>query len=89
MRSRAIVEATANLLTPPVHHAITHRSVAEAAGVSAATVVYRFGSTEDLMAAGIYGVIDRFRRGARRPVCSLFTRPERERGGCLTGQRPG
>ena len=62
-RSRAIVEATATLLTSPVHQAITHRSVAQAAGVSAATVVYRFGSTEDLLVAGIYGVIDRFRRG--------------------------
>ncbi len=61
-RSRAIVEATATLLTSPVHQAITHRSVAQAAGVSAATVVYRFGSTEDLIVAGIYGVIDRFRR---------------------------
>ena len=89
MRSRAIVEATAKLLTAPVHHAITYRSVAEAAVVSAATVVYRFGSTEEPIVAGIYGVIDRFRRGARRPVCSRVTRPEQERGGCLTGQRPG
>lgn len=62
-RSRAIVEAAASLLTSPAHQPITHRSVAQASGVSAATVVYRFGSTEDLIAAGIYGVIDQFRRG--------------------------
>lgn len=63
-RARAIVEATADLLTSADHTSITHRSVAEATGVSAATVVYRFGSTEDLIVAGIYGVIDRFKRGA-------------------------
>lgn len=62
-RARTIVEATADLLTSAVHVGITHRSVAEAAGVSPATVVYRFGSTEDLIVAGLYGVIDRFKRG--------------------------
>jgi len=62
-RRRAIVEHAAAMLTSPHNETITHRSVAERCGVSPATIVYQFGSTEDLITAGLYALIEKFRRG--------------------------
>jgi AcrR family transcriptional regulator len=62
-RRRMIVEQAAEMLTAPRQETISHRSVAARCGISAATIVYQFGSTEDLIAAGLYALIEKFRRG--------------------------
>jgi AcrR family transcriptional regulator len=72
-RRRMIVEQTAEMLTAHHHETITHRSVAARCGVSPATIVYQFGSTEDLIAAGLYALIEKFRRGSEGLGPSLVT----------------
>lgn len=72
-RRRMIVEQAVDMLTAPRHESISHRSLAARCGVSAATIVYQFGSTEDLIAAGLYALIEKFRRGVEGLGPSLAT----------------
>lgn len=57
-----IADAAAQIIVSQGMEAVTHRSVAKAAGVPASTVVYHFGGRAALVVAGLHAVIARFHR---------------------------
>lgn len=59
-RARTIVNRVADMLKEHDGEPITHRTVAAKCGISPATVVYQFGSIEELISAGLYGLIEKF-----------------------------
>jgi AcrR family transcriptional regulator len=63
-KRRRIADAAAGVIVSQGMAAATHRSVAQAAGVPASTVVYHFGGRAALLVAGLHAVITRF-HGAR------------------------
>ncbi|MEE4153146.1 MAG: TetR/AcrR family transcriptional regulator [Erythrobacter sp.] len=66
-RGRAVVECVADMLKAHRPAPITHRAVAARCDVSPATVVYQFGSTEDLIVAGLYALIEKFHMSREQP----------------------
>lgn len=61
---RGIIAAQAgHLIVTHGLEALTHRSAAAAAGAPASTVVYHFGSRDDLMVAALHAVVTNFRHG--------------------------
>jgi AcrR family transcriptional regulator len=73
---RAIVAAAARLIAEAGVAALTHRSVAEAAGVPAARVSYHFPRVDDLMAAA-----------ARQYLRDFDDRLRASAAGAVTGER--
>lgn len=59
-KRRRIADGAAHLIVSRGMEAVTHRSVAEAAGVPASTVVYHFGARAALVVAGLHAVITHF-----------------------------
>jgi AcrR family transcriptional regulator len=59
-KRQRIAESAARIIVSQGMDAVTHRSVAEAAGVPASTVVYHFGGRAALMIVGLHAVIARF-----------------------------
>lgn len=59
-RREAIARAAGELIVDRGVGALTHRAVASAAGVAPSSVVYHFGSSEDLALAGLEAIIAAF-----------------------------
>lgn len=59
-KRRRIADGAAEIIVSRGIEAVTHRSVATAAGVPASTVVYHFGARPALVVAGLNAVIARF-----------------------------
>lgn len=80
-KRRRIAESAARIIVSQGMEATTHRSVAQAAGVPASTVVYHFGGRATLVVAGLHAVIahfhgtrDRARAGENIPSDDAETR---------------
>ena len=57
----AIASAAGRLIVTQGLEALTHRSAASAAGTPASTVVYHFGTRDELMVAALHAVVTNFR----------------------------
>jgi DNA-binding transcriptional regulator YbjK len=81
-RAAGIAEATADLIEAGGAAAVSHRSVASAAGVPKSTVAHYFRTTEEIVEAGMGALYGRIRRPSEGDVVStIFYRTGRSTHG--------